>query len=126
MISILVVCLDSEYECHCPSIVIKILRSLSIIPFTNEVKKSIIPIIKELSPKWIRLLILSSFMMALALILSLIYTALYLFYHQFTQYDHFKFIDEPILCYIDSTFSIHQLRYCQEQYTNSIKFITTL
>ncbi|CAD8182937.1 unnamed protein product [Paramecium octaurelia] len=76
MISILVVCLDSEYECHCPSIVIKILRSLSIIRFMNEVKKSITPIIKELPPKWIRLLILSSFMMTLALILSLIYTAL--------------------------------------------------
>ncbi|CAD8087419.1 unnamed protein product [Paramecium primaurelia] len=76
MISIMVVCLDSEYESQCPLVGIRILRSLSIIPIMNEVKKSIIPMIKELPPKWIRPLILSSFMMAIALIISLIYTLL--------------------------------------------------
>lgn len=76
MISVLFVCLDSEFEGQCPLIAIKILRSLSIIPIVNEVKMIIIPIIRELPPKWIRPLILSSLMMAMALIISLIYSIL--------------------------------------------------
>ncbi|CAD8182179.1 unnamed protein product [Paramecium pentaurelia] len=80
MISVLFICLDSEYESQCPLIAIKILRSLSVIPIVNEVKMITIPIIRELPPKLIRPLILSSLMMALAFIISLIYSTLKITY----------------------------------------------
>ncbi|CAK82917.1 unnamed protein product (macronuclear) [Paramecium tetraurelia] len=80
MISILFVCLDSEYESQCPLIAIKILRSLTVIPIVNEVKMIIIPLIRELPPNLVRPLILSSLMMAVAFLISMIYSTLKITY----------------------------------------------
>ncbi|CAD8092477.1 unnamed protein product [Paramecium sonneborni] len=73
LISILVICLDSEYESHCPQMAIKIMKSISNLQIVDEVKMAIIPIIKELPIKWIKPLVMSSLMMALAFVISLLY-----------------------------------------------------
>ncbi|CAK74018.1 unnamed protein product (macronuclear) [Paramecium tetraurelia] len=69
----LFICLDQDYHQQCPSHVITILSDLSVIPIVNEARMMLIPMIKELPPQWITVLIWSSLMMTTALIISVMY-----------------------------------------------------
>ncbi|CAD8052921.1 unnamed protein product [Paramecium primaurelia] len=71
----LFICLDQDYHQQCPSHVITILSDLSVIPIINDARMMLIPIIKELPPQWITILIWSSLMMTTALIISVMYLA---------------------------------------------------
>ncbi|CAD8085279.1 unnamed protein product [Paramecium sonneborni] len=71
----LFICLDQEYQQQCPSHVISILSDLSLIPVVNEIRMILIPLIKELPPQWISILIWSSLMMTSALMISIMYIA---------------------------------------------------